>query len=776
MKFSNIFLIIFSFFLLFSGCKENDLFIDTSLNHKENFPVSFNISIAPPDGTRSMDNESIKTEFEEGEVIHIMAIFDCVSNNKEYQHKEYVVFKHEGNNKWSPLDEENILYWPMDAISGSFSAFYLNGSTGVFTERDMDPILLSSFTYSTDPLEANANKVEYGHTIFLAFKHIFAHLTLTEFAPGVADYFWFSRNDDSGESELNNAFYFKYNPENKEIQKVFTQVPDDNNNNLIYISRPAEIQPTDDGVYGQISFFLEPGKYDWFQLMYQRTNSLVGTYLTYKNSFSDRVEGGNVEILEGNGRYEFSVLRSIGVVIEQDPSDDWDDSPPTVIVDVEAFLRAANSGADYWEQDPNTQKWVQILRGNLNTRGVDLLVNADFRFFKYYAFAAGEKYNKDFLPTINLEFNGNYHYIYNLSCPLFYSNSGRIVNLGISNVDSGDEALISNRRYLTPYNTQENFSNTGIIARENTSTGTIENVRISNVKITVDILTSSTENPSQRSHQVGIVVGKNDGIISDIKLGDNLSLSIENYEGETVVPKVYIGGIAGDNSNYIKNIRPDDDSNSPNMIINTSLDGEEGLLHCGGIVGNTAGDIINVFLPQITINCDKNKLIQQYIGGAVGKITSSTTKAVILDRCIVNGKIKAGKVFPYLSEAMPYCFSYVGGLSGSINLESSITNSTVSMSINVEKDENEKNYLSNEFPFYGTGGAFGIIEKTSSDRIGTMRTIAINGSSLSGGILTGCFAGISQKGFSWEDFYSLSKNEITVRKFPAYPYISLLAE
>lgn len=714
--------------------------------------VRISAEIIAPEGTRGIDDES-KTVFETGELIHIRAEFECVFNGEEYTETHYGVVKYAGKGVWNPLSDEYALIWPNEAVRGHFTAYYMNGSTGAFTENTMQPRLLSSYGYAEIPLSAEVKNVKYGEAVKLKMKRMFAHLKLTELREGISNQLWFTV-PESDEVTLNNAFRFEFDPDTREIKPSFLQVPssaykDSKGNGLVYIdSKIIESDPEGMGeMTANVSYFLEPGVYHKFDILYPRSHDTYSTYLSYGRHLNVVVKDiTGEEDLKANGRYVFSILKSLGVIVDNAPEQGWDKTNAAVEVDVEKFLRAVNSGSSYYETDPETGEEVQILEQTVD--GTRLLMNVDFKHTYYDVFGEDA-----FKPILNTVFNGNYHYIHNMGCPLFYQNDGTIINLGIKNADTSRHPLVSSENFASHGSVFDNSYN-GIIASRNY--GTVSNVRVSGVKMTVQILTSDADNITQEAHNVALLFGTNSGNIYDVALAGMLTLTVENHPSETVIPRVSIGGIVGQNLGLVSGIDNIDDEGfySPMLTIINNCKGDNGVYKMGGIAGNHTGTLDDLFIPSLQIVATDSRGLESSLGGLVGEVPTSPSGAPSIFGCIVRGEVSAGVVNPILNLES---FSYAGGIAGIFNVQGSIKNCSISVGVT-----GSPNTIDNVD--YAEGGAFGFLRASPGYAEGEIHTVACFGSRLLGHDKVGNFAGIASAGYDWNHY---KDNQITIKQMAA---------
>lgn len=730
---------------LFAGCREDD-FGQDEVAMGPNGEVVFIVGFED-EATRSAVDDS-KSRFDVGELIHVRAVFKMKGQEEPYL--RYGVLKYDGNGLWSAYSEATSLTWPHEAESASFSAYYINGSNGVLSGNTPAPKLLADYNFDEIPLQAEANDVVYGHAVKLPMKRLFAMLTLTELKEGVSDELWFAvppASSVSGEP-MNNAFEFEFDPETYVMTPRFLRIEnkdylDDDGNPIAFVkgrrSVPREDEIVEEGMARDISFLLQPGVYHQFNLLYPRSHDIYATYLSYGNG-RDLQDVTGPQGFVANGRYRFSVLKSLGIVVEETPEDGWDKTTPKIIVDVEAFLKAVNTGTDYFEKDLETGEDVQILEGTME--GSRLLHNIDFRNFYYDMFEDGY-----FLPVLNNTFDGDYHYIYNMGCPLFYENDGNIINLGIRDARTG--TLISSENY-SKYGRTFDTSYNGLVASRNF--GTVSNVRVINAEMSVQVRTSDPDHPEGEAHNVSLLFGVNRGQAYNIGVAGKLTLHVVDDPANRLTPSVSIGGVAGQNLGSIEGIffAEDEDFTSPEIKIYNECKGENGVYRMGGVVGNNTGNLIDIHLLSVLVDATGSDALESYLGGLIGENPGSGTAPRIAN-CIVRGEVKAGSITPLLNL---FACSYVGGVAGQYNVQTSLSESSISVGV-----------TGTDSPADGVecaeGGAFGVLSSLAGYTPGEIKTLACFGSVLTGGGYKGNFAGIVPIGFGWEYFMG---NDINVKR------------
>lgn len=761
-----------------------------------------------------------------GDVIHVQSEF-LEADKKTVIETRYTALQYVEEGKWEPMGNGRFA-WPDKAEYGRFTAYYIHGSTGALTDyfNENDPDNDSTATLQkfsdlvdgTDPLKSVTEEL-YGHTVSLKFEHMLTHLTVIELDAGVEDELIFRVDQDAAKMNkgaLNNAFEItldqKTNKINIEYKAVYeslknepagggqtTEEPEDDNQTgsgdgstdqpsgsgyaaLIKSQTVLVRDPVTRKESRQVGFFLEPGRiYDAFSILFSNRDP----YLNYTNSSSADKRG---QLLMANNRYTFNVKKSAGVTMATKPDQNWDEDDEnfTVVVDAEAFLHAVNTNSDYSEYDDEKEMWVHILEATTDPSGTLLKCNVKFKEPYYHVFSYPDgKTNPDgtktepyeFVPTVGADniFDGGYHYIDGMCCPLFYENSGTIKNLGLSHVTIGNEKYgnwISNLKYKDKETFKEyEYNRTGAIVTKNN--GYLQNIRVRDLEINVELY----ENGNQETHNVGALIGVNDvsGHVESIHLSGKIAINTVKTTGKEAT--VVIGGLAGQNGGTIMDVgqlvdnRPEIKEGHIQPVeicINNSLVDDNGRYDIGGFVGINTGKLSGINIPTagadgaaVTIDSHNSKGTISYIGGIVG--TADTSLGNEISSCLVgSGKVMAGTSN---SHDPIIANSYTGGIAGQINESVNVSNCTVFCSVTGATNPSEKKF--------GTGGVFGKIiafaATNSVTEIGEMTSIAAFGDTLAGSN-AGCFAGEvdGTTNRDW-DYY---KERVDVRTFSGYPYIA----
>lgn len=676
-------------------------------------PIEFNFILSPSDGSRAFtDDIPVKTSFTNGDVIHILGTFQTKALQEDGTTVEGVVKRYGAlqynatTRNWVAVSG-NTLTWPSIATSGSFEAYYVHGSNGVLTvDNPIFKSSLSDITPMSDPLEASACDVIYGHAVALNFKHICANLMLTDLQPMVSNVYFFNTEDVyeadmTTERPFNNGFQLQLKQDadkQPELSFEFIQITDPDYPKNYHIAGHAMIQENIDATgnvttTGKVYYFLQPGYYPKFDITYPAQAPDTYNYLSYDyNNIPENVAGPNIENvkpnLAANTTYTLAINKSPGIIITAPPTEGgWDDDGEFYpLLDVESFLKAVYNSSDYTEND------VRILEQTAD--GTKLLRNLDFGKFNYSDFK-----DETFNPNVqdSKVFDGDLHYIKNLGSPLFRYNYGTIKNIGIQDAEiTGTSYEDSSRDFMNRH---------GALCMWNRQMATISNVRVSNVNMTIYVRsTQSADEDGSETHNLGCVVGSNTGVISSLALTGTLTLTVRPENNNEVNSKVLIGGISGQNAAEGNINEVSSRGTGLQINITNTCTGSLGSYSIGGIVGVSSGLISDITLPSVNINSQNSKGVTSYIGGMVGQLSVTQSQASSLTSCIVGGSVYAGPTATY---GVLTSENYIGGIAGVVmGVPVSDCRSAVSV-------YGTSSTLSDII--YATGGALGRIRSSSTN-------------------------------------------------------------
>lgn len=697
--------------MLLGSCQDDIYLLEPEQSDEQ--PIEFDFTLSPPNGSRAFtDDIPVKTSFTNGDVIHILGTFQTKALQEDGstvigEVKRYGALQYNATTRnWSAVSG-NTLTWPSIATSGSFQAYYVHGSNGVLTvDNPIFKSSLSEITPMSDPLEASANNIIYGHAVALNFKHICANLMLTDMQPMVSNVYFFN-TEDVYESDMqtprpfNNGFQLqlKQDSDNRpELSFEFIQIQDPDYPKNYHISGQAMSQETIDAAgnvttTGKVYYFLQPGYYPKFDITYPAQAPETYNYLSYDyTKIPDNVAGPNIENvkpnLEANTTYTLAINKSPGVIITAPSSEGgWDDDGEFYpLEDVEEFLKAVYNSSDYSEHD------VKILEQTAD--GTKLLRNLDFKNFNYSDFK-----DQTFNPNVqdSKVFDGDLHYIQNLGSPLFRYNYGTIKNLGIQDAEiTGTSYEDSNQDFMNRH---------GALCMWNRQMATIANIRVSNVNMTIYVRsTQSADEDGSETHNLGCVVGSNTGVISSLALSGTLSLTVKPENDNEVNSKVLIGGISGQNAAEGNINEVSSRGTGLQINITNTCSGSLGSYTIGGIVGVSSGLISDVTLPSVNIDSQNSLGVSSYIGGMAGQLAVTPTQASNLSSCVVGGSVYAGATAVY--EALT-SENYIGGIAGVVM---GVPISDCRSAVSVYGTSPTYNDI-----IYATGGAFGRIRTSDTN-------------------------------------------------------------
>ena len=740
--------------LLFFSCRD-DISLDNSQPtfEGERDAVEFIIGIEDFFSTRGVDNpkrsftKGQNINSSEGDVIHIQATFHLNSTVEESKREEirYGALKLTTNG-WIALGN-NPMTWPNAAETGEFIAYYIPVSNGVLINND-SPLSqrLDEIDPSNDPLMAQTNPIEYGNAIKLDFYHICAYLSIVDMDEGVAPQFMFTSNPAEG--RFNNAYQISLTNNILEFEFIQdTQGQQYGNGEVYLLANLTDVKVlSQDGNQSQtvkgLNYFLQPGDYSNFSLMYPRTATTFYDYLSFNYDAENFTESPK-PILIKNTPYVLSVTQSSGIIIDNPQDEDqWDETEDYYDIDVEDFLKAIAEGTNYINKEG-----TQILEATTggNTR---LLHNVDFKNYPYVLFE-----NNTFSPNVtgSTVFDGGYHYIKNLGCPLFRYNYGTIQNLGIDGVNTQTDVISSQYTGSLEETSLLDNSRNGIICDWNRDSGVITNIRIKgevtfNVKIMNDPNYEGLE-----VHNVGGLVGSNSNVIDGIDINaSSFNITVSNFEENVGDNTVVIGGLFGQNAGSASSIT----LAGGNNLITNKCEGNRASFFVGGGVGSNSGSLSDINLIDIQVDCSESVCVRSYVGGFAGSLETENNSTAqskfpgILKGCLISGSVMAGKIINDYNSSLN-SESYIGGMAGLENTVS-LTQCRSACSVNSPIPELLGNAI------YGTGGIFGRIIQTDTSTV--ISELIAFGEELTGpespdGYI-GSFAGILPAGQTWENNYS----------------------
>lgn len=667
-------------------------------------PIEFVMDFAPITPSSRADAEiGEKTGFSDGDIIQVVANFYKKADGEQ----EYILMEGESASciltyrkgddepvgKWvnetGTSGKEVPLYWPWDADNGRFAAFYYPGFDGVLDPGNKtETVLLDSLDVTTDPLMAEeVTDISYGNAVHLTFKHKCTRLILTDLdeVTGGASYskLWLE-NTGINTEEQKNAFQLELKEdkdENSEKGKYlfdFQFVKKEDSNNRVLIGGKT-IDITVDGSSSKaLVFFLPPGDYSKVSLTRRFGRPLFSW---------DKVE--QLEDLEEGNSYTVSLEKLLGNITIDDDEEWWTDEEYIPTVDDEEFqlqdfLNNIQSGTSYSYQKNGEEIVVleKVEEGHLVLRK-----NIDFN-------------NSDFteISMGNITLDGDGHFFKKVSKPIFTTIGGGVLNLGIT-----ESVVQANLTAQTPY--------FGLLARETSSTGSVDGVRLDDIEIHINLTEEKV------TFGIGSLVGDAKASkIADIEVND-IDITVE---GSSQGGSLMLGGLVGqlggatetghENSPSLENVSMCGDDN-----ISIKNKAQGGNIYTGGLVGVTVANITNCKL-RASVDASNATGSWMYVGGLVGSMRSSGEDVrIVIYNSQNDGTVKGGKCQGVSSSGVSSIgHSSTGGLVGYL-LRSHVKDCLVSGTVSSAIGENENNNTDGVLNYYTIGGIAGAVRAVGGD-------------------------------------------------------------
>lgn len=747
--------------LLFWSCADEIRMPGQSGDLDNELPVEFVLEWPGEHGTRAF-NTQVKTKFSDQDVIHIVGTFQTKALQENGDSVDgvtarYGALRYDGKTRQWNAVEGSKLTWPSISTKGNFYAYYISNANGLIVDENTPiTVKLSEVTPQTDPLGApNTGDIVYGHAVNLQFQHLCSYLTLIDMEPLVSTQYFFSVPEGDGtETTFSNAYSLtlvqnegdndvalKGTPE---LKFEFIPLGDPTYDNKVFIAGDTSTMETagenDESItVSTVSYFLQPGSYHKFNISYPASAPNTYPYLNYNYENVPPNSGGidydnTPPDLEAGTTYTLTITKSPGVTIVNPPSGEgWEEDEDSYDVEVKEFLKAVRESTNY-----TNQEGTQILEAT--PTGTKLLHNVTFKRENYEDYIT----ELGFLPDIlqGKVFDGNFHYIRDLGCPLFRYNYGSIINLGIKDV----EINATSKEYT--YNEEEDNNNTkdrsrhGALCMWNRSGAVTSNVRVIDVDMTINVEYNNEEDDGNEVHNIGGVFGSNTGSVSDLYLGGEFTIKVNG--GDVQNAEILVGGITGQNAGNatINGVEMLDEDFS--LSIKNYCQGSLGMYQIGGIAGKSSGFISSVILSDILVDSTQSSGVDSYLGGMVGSLDTSDNATGYLKDCIVSGSILAGET---MSDNVIAGQAYSGGMVGYDN-KTNVTGCRASVSVTGSTSVNPN-------VTYGTGGGFGRIAADATFQnliIYGAKLISPGGLSPDGANYVGNFAGIAPA--SWEENFT----------------------
>ncbi len=669
-----------------SACTAEDDSESPSSGRSEGLVVGFTAQYAADEfPTRATEG---KTNFEDGDVIHITAQFYVGEANQGIDGTpqgtpQYCAYRYVKGD-WISMMNNHEITWPYACDYGMFTAYYVSQADGPISDESgastscmLSDIAEVGTSDNTVPLKAGPVPFNFGHTVNLTFTHLCARLSVTQLDASTVNEYWLTKPDDSG---FHNAYRLKRSPQ-KGVEIEWQSLPTEGYEKYgTYIARSQDTKVPDE--YGRtVTFYLEPGaSFSGCKLGYRYNRN----YLTLNSE--------KLSKLESNHSYRLNITQDTGIVYDDPDDGGWshpDDSTKAhKLINIPGFLTAAGKGDDFTDED-GTQILQQtgtgiILLKDLDFSGRDPLSDNDF-----------PETHLDALRNLitSVTFDGDFHYIYNAVRPIFNEIQGRLYNLGISNTKRKGEVHLGTPGY-------------GGLSRSVIASGIISNVHISNLDLELILPESATG-----VYSISCVTGNNYGTVSDIKVRGqiNINVAMKNPSGK-IQSEIYTGGIIGQNLGTLSgcSVFTTGDGDTTPTCINISNSCASTLsMSTGGIVGFSTNHIENVTLA-VKVDAGQSTASENYTGGMAGRLRRSTGETTRKDfkNISVEGSVKGGQGVATTGSGK----SFTGGITGRLfNFYIDNCNSLCDVEgWNGDLSPNVR---------YATGGAFGCIATSDVDEL-----------------------------------------------------------
>lgn len=601
--------------LLSVGCHE-ELESFPAGKDRSGMPVCFTTAWPQDEAGLKRGIEDKKT-FREADVIHVSAVFTLDPKTTDTQTEEtvtkYTVLTFQ-NGEWvnTRMEAQYEMNWPWNAKEAKFTAYYLENWKGPITKAGewLEPVVLDRFEYrdsvfNPDPLEAVAEKIEFGHAVHLKFHHCCTRLTLV----GVDDedeYGLYFKSVEGQERQLENACTMMLDGENG---LHFRFVEED--------SRKITAQVDKESAEKSVTFHLAPGDYSTFSL--KRRNGYP--YITVSNV----QELGR---LEAGKSYTVS-LEDLKSNITQDDADDWwrddDNSNPEDYTEfnIQEFMDAIRDcNKDYVCKDSNGDT-VTLLQKDKYRNEITLMADVDFK---------GVAFTPDDLPDI-VTFNGGGCSILNLVNPMFNTLYGTVKNLNLRGA-----RLIHKESDPNAQLTADHDTGWGVLGRF-CEGGNVNNVRLADVEL--DIVLHNGDG-ADKVYCVGALVGNMPkGSLTDIVLSDSIRITTEAENPEAVYTSC-LGGVVGQCGGTLANIDNLRGGGKPAIVVTNKCLGP-GSRYTGGVVGLLAEGTLEGCNVRTYVHAEEAEGVWNYTGGVSGGLRSGG----LVSDATVSGYVTGGKVVDY---------------------------------------------------------------------------------------------------------------------------------
>lgn len=693
-------------------------------------PIEFVMNLAPMEpNTRTDGENSIKIPektFKDKDIIQIVANFYKNTGNEgttettgnetktPYSSVCCILTYDEASDKW--VNNSGVgLYWPWEVeelVYAEFQAFYYHGYDGLMKlkegENDVyapEALLdLSDWENLPDPLMTDIVKVEYGNAVNLTFKHQCARLVLTDLdkvmSGAIYDRLWLENKKGvtSGTDATTDTETTGTETTNDKNAFRLGLLKDMENNSLSFKFEFRTVKDENRILIGgkkitsenAIVFFLPPGDYSQVALTRRFGYPLLSWDVPAPDPTDTNASTASLNDLEAGTSYIVSLEDLKGNIIIEDDDDWWKDDDTNYVgegFDLEDFLESITKAQAYSYTDEVSNNTVNVL---------EVTKEGDKTYLKLKKGIDFENYAGEVKAELGqgVVFDGGKYFFKNVCRSIFSTVHGTIQNLGIK--DCTNESIQLN----------ETIHYFGILARENS--GTIDNVRLENINLTVEGL----YNNSNIINMIGGMIGYNLGTISNIEV--NKITIIEKDNDDISGTSIMLGGLIGQNgaTGTLDGVTM---CGNDKISVTISSKMSSGSIYTGGLVGLSSNNITNCSV-RADANASEASGTWVYTGGLAGamrnQIGGSSTQTTSNQKISLINSINEGNVTGGIcsSESNAQGHSSTGGLVG-YSIYTDILNCKVQGEIASAIEPDEGGTLNK---FYTIGGLIGTVRATKS--------------------------------------------------------------
>lgn len=548
-----------------------------------------------------------KESFAAGDVIHVYAQFILAGGISS---TAYACMKFDGVN-WTASDG-TTLTWPWNAVSGTFTAYYIPPVTVAGTEwknntamsndanRNELGFSLSDLTKAAiekgaDPMLATYTDIPAESAVHLQFAHLFAKLTFVNLG-----------KEENDAADLADKEILYLSAAGLEDSCVFARQAGGDalsaalKPNKGYIAGQAE--PESSGGSYRVTFLIPP---------------VTALQTEFKLFFKDFTPYHLVPVkqpLEAGRHYSVDITKLADNYWSDDLKEEaWnkDQTPVTLeTADINAYLTAIRDGEEYRKDGIQILDVYTEVKNGKTTTVVTQLRDVDFG-------------NRSFTPvhiSTNIIFQGNGHKVKNLFVQSSIDENG---NAGTDyRALFGENAgVIRNLRIEGAKTNESDAKNVGILVGFNKGTGIIENVR-------VDFNTGDLVKGSSGTLYIGGLAGVNEGEIANCTLRGN-DFHVQVAAGVTG-QSCYAGGIIGYNSGTSSHVR---EARIQAENATVTYNGAGNYVYIGGWAGYSDSERVEACSSSLGVSVDAGG--EMHAGGFAGKLygtvkTCSATGGVTL--------------------------------------------------------------------------------------------------------------------------------------------------